>query len=451
MSAWCKYIHLASLLFLFSCNNSSNTTVNQPVEPITEEQNSLYVTNQWEVSNPAEEDFDETMLLEAFDYGMSDGTFTQSVLVVRNEKIAYEEYRGITEQEKQFLITNNTPEDLYKNFDFRDKFSLASSWSVAKSFLSILIGIAIDKGFIDSIDEQASSYIYEWENDDRSLVSIRELLNMRSGLVPICRGENEEPIICQSYTGTGGGLLPFPDVTALCIDRQIADTGVIQPWFSDSITWEEDYFYYINCDTQVLGEILQRAIGGDIETFAEINLFSKIGFDNYWWTDKTSNQLAYCCLDAVPRDFAKFGQLILNYGSWGDEQIVSEIYINEIKSIHPNLVVTERNGSYAYGMQFWTFSFPITQEDGNEFPTYPIYSAIGFDGQYIIIDFEKNMVVIRNSLYHPYITTGERVVNVSGDLLTEFNFPNTLPSSLGFNPNFDTNQFLYKIHKSITD
>jgi hypothetical protein len=61
------------------------------------------------------------------------------------------------------------------------------------------------------------------------------------------------------------------------------------------------------------------------------------------------------------------------------------------------------------------------------------------------------MVVIRNSLYHPYITTGERVVNVSGDLLTEFNFPNTLPSSLGFNPNFDTNQFLYKIHKSITD
>ena len=130
------------------------------------------------------------MLLEAFDYGMSDGTFTQSVLVVRNEKIAHEEYRGITEQEKQFLITNNTPEDLYKNFDFRDKFSLASSWSVAKSFLSILIGIAIDKGFIDSVDEQASSYIYEWENDDRSLVSIRELLTMRSGLVPICIGEN---------------------------------------------------------------------------------------------------------------------------------------------------------------------------------------------------------------------------------------------------------------------
>ena len=100
-------------------------------------------------------------------------------------------------------------------------------------------------------------------------------------------------------------------------------------------------------------------------------------------------------------------------------------------------------------MQFWTFSFPRIQEDGIEFPTYPIYSAIGYDGQYIIIDFEKNMVVIRNSLYHPYIMTGERVINVEGDLITEVNFPNTLPNTMGIATYFDTNQFLYKIHKSI--
>ena len=71
--------------------------------------------------------------------------------------------------------------------------------------------------------------------------------------------------------------------------------------------------------------------------------------------------------------------------------------------------------------------------------------------KYIIIDFEKEMVVIRNSLYHPYIATGERVINISGDLITEVNFPNTLPSTVGVGTNFYTEQFLYKIHKAIID
>ena len=118
---------------------------------------------------------------------MADGSFTQASLVIKNERIVHEEYRGLTEQEKQILIDNNVPEQIYANFDFRDRFSLASSWSVAKSFVSIVIGIAIDDGLIDSIDELASNYIYEWENDERSNITIRDLLNMRSGLVPICR------------------------------------------------------------------------------------------------------------------------------------------------------------------------------------------------------------------------------------------------------------------------
>ena len=198
-----------------------------------------------------------------------------------------------------------------------------------------------------------------------------------------------------------------------------------------------------------MGEILERAIGNDLETYGEVKLFSKIGIDNYWWSDQTNNHTAYCCLDAVPRDFAKFGQLILNYGSWGNEQIVSESYIREVRSIYPNYVVNERDVTWAYGMQFWTFGFPGTQEDGTPFPTYPIYSAIGYDGQYIIIDFEKNMIVIRNSLYHPYITTGERTVNIEGDLITEVNFPNTLPNTVGIEIYFNSQEFLYKVHKSI--
>ena len=135
------------LLLLFSCNNSSDLIPqNEIFQPIQEEENSLYVTNQWELSSPAEENFDEILLQEAFDEGMSDGSFSQSTLVIRNERIIHEEYRGITAQERQTLIDNNVPEQFYNNFDYRDRFSLASSWSVAKSFVSVLIGIAIDDG-----------------------------------------------------------------------------------------------------------------------------------------------------------------------------------------------------------------------------------------------------------------------------------------------------------------
>jgi hypothetical protein len=61
------------------------------------------------------------------------------------------------------------------------------------------------------------------------------------------------------------------------------------------------------------------------------------------------------------------------------------------------------------------------------------------------------MIVIRNSLYHPYITTGERAVSVEGDLFTEVNFPNTLPNTMGIEIYFDSHEFLYKVHKSIIE
>ena len=136
---------------------------------------------------------------------------------------------------------------------------------------------------------------------------------------------------------------------------------------------------------------------------------------------------------------------------WGNEQIVSRSYINKIISIYPTYIPIERGSSYAYGMQFWTFSFPITQPDGTEFPTYPIYSAIGFDGQYVIIDFEQNMVIVRNSLYFPWIKTGERTLSPVGDLMTEVNVPMTLPNAMGIPIYFDRSTFLYEVHKSLLD
>lgn len=460
MSRHFKLLHYSLvLLLLHSCsevtNLSQSSAISDPLPPSTPETNTLYTTMQWETSSPAEEGMDSALLDAAFNNAFADDTFTQAGIVIRNERIVYEQYRGITASEKQILIDQEVPNEIAEEYDFRDEYSLTSSWSVAKSFLSILIGVAIDKGLIPSIESLASDYIYEWENDARAQIKIKDLLNMRSGLEPLCR-DNEDysnpvPIVCTSFPSSGGDLLLVSDITEECINREIADVGVIQPWYTDSSAWEEGYFLYINCDSQVLGKILERAVGNDLETFAEVNLFSKIGFDNYWWSDSTGNHTAYCCLDATARDFAKFGQLVLNFGMWGNEQIVSRSYINKIISIYPTYIPTERGSSYAYGMQFWTFSFPITQPDGTEFPTYPIYSAIGFDGQYVIIDFEQNMVIVRNSLYFPWIKTGERTLSPVGDLMTEVNVPMTLPNTMGIPIYFDRSTFLYEVHKSLLD
>ena len=113
--------------------------------------NSLYTNFQWEKSTPSDEGMDEILLDEAFSFGLQDGTFTQAAVVVRNEKIVFEDYRNIGPSEIQILQENDWSEQLWSNFEFRDSQSLSSSWSVAKSFVSILIGIAIDKGFIESI------------------------------------------------------------------------------------------------------------------------------------------------------------------------------------------------------------------------------------------------------------------------------------------------------------
>lgn len=440
-------------LFIISCSDTNEENNDEIIITPIPQTNSLYTSMQWETSDPLEEGMDPEILETAFINGFSDGSFTQAALVIRNERIVYEEYRGIAEGEKQTLIDGGTPEEIIEKYDYRDEYSLSSSWSVAKSFISILVGIAIDNGFIESIEEPASNYIYEWENDSRQTIRIKDLLDMRSGLVPLCRDNtdysNPLPVVCTSFPSSGGDLTPFPNLSEICINREVAEVGVIQPWYTSEFTWEEGYFLYVNCDTQVLGEILERAIGSDLETFAEVNLFSKIGFDNYWWRDKSNNYTAYCCLDATSRDFAKFGQLILNHGMWGDEKIVSDEYIGKIISIYSDSIPTERDVTYSYGMQFWTFSYPITQPDGEIFPTYPIYSAIGFDGQYIIIDFVEDMVIVRNSLYYPWLTTGDRVISSTGDLFTEVNFPMTLPNTMGIQIYFDRNAFLYQINQAI--
>ncbi|MGB1403236.1 MAG: serine hydrolase domain-containing protein [Porticoccaceae bacterium] len=449
-------------VLLASCGGGGGTSNNSNLLPDLDS-NGPVDNSIWSEASPESVGMDSISLSTAFDEAFIDGTFTQAAVVIKDSKLVYERYRGIMLGEKSALVSelNTDAETLQDRFGSRDKNSLASSWSTAKSFTSVMVAIAIEQGFIESLEESASVYINEWANDERAQITIRNLLDMRSGLPILCADANNPTlVICSNDSANSGGNLTLSDNQMdECIARQMAATGIPQPWYTYGSTYESGYWVYSNCDTMVLGEILFRATGQDLQTYADRHLFSKIGMTAYWWRDNTAsaqvdgNYLAYCCLDATPRDFAKFGQLLLNNGAWNGEQVIPASYIDKIKNIVVDSRVDELTDSLSYGLQFWT-TMPVSQSDGSMYPpANTIYATQGFDGQYIMIDFDRNLVVVRTSLYYPALTENDqRKMNVNAADTSNASYTATLPAAVGASSgtSYNNQALLYKVTQSIT-
>ena len=324
---------------------------------------------------------------EAFEYGMKDGSFTQQITVIENTEILRTNFRSIVDGEIVSL-QNAGQALLIKNFqDVRENNQL-TSWSTGKSFLSIIIGIAQDQGFL-GIDDKASQYLNEWIGDDRENISIRNLLNMRSGLEKF-------------DGGNGGNFFGNDSHLDVCLDAALID--------------EIDYsFDYNNCNSMLLGEIVERATGQNFKSYADTYLFSPLQINATWWTDQAGNYVTYCCVDMTQAEYASFGKMLLNKGNG----IVSEAYINEILNAVGN-----------YNLHFWLIDNTL--------------QTIGFDGQIIAVDFNNNLVILRNSLYHP-ITSGDYVFKVSNEPLDlqQSTGPLTLPEAiLGTGTTFSMSEFM---------
>lgn len=449
---------LTAVLLLTACGGGEGSASSQtPIDNNTPEPNP-YI---WQEATPESVGMDSSLISAAFDNAFADGTYTQAALVIKDNKLVYERYRGILPGEASTMVNSLAADAavVEETYGTRDRYSLASSWSTGKSFTSVLIAIAIEQGYIKSLQQSASDFIVEWADDERSQISIRNLLDMRSGLDLICFNARTGQLgpCSDSGAGTGGSLVFSDNQMTACIDRQMAQRGVFHSWFGN--IYESGYWVYSNCDTMVLGEILFRATGRDLQSYADINLFSKIGMQAYWWRDFDTNAqvdgnyLAYCCIDATPRDFAKFGQLLMNNGIWDDTQVVPSEYIDLIKNIVVDSVVAERyGGTMSYGLKFWTL-LPAIQQDGTIYPpANKLYSTIGFDGQYIIMDFDNNLIVVRNSIYHPSLTiTDERRMKINLGDRENTNHAFTLPGGVGLqtDSSFNVGALLYGITQSI--
>ena len=250
------------------------------------------------------------------DYAFGERQNTQGLVVVRHGSIVFERYA-----------------------EGSDKDSIATSWSTAKSFTSALAGIAIDKGFISSVDASAAEFISDWSEDERANITLKDLLLMSSGLSE--DGDDSTSM----YIGVKDGNDQYNAVDNVLFSINRTVNPERARWLGAGYTWK-----YANADTQILGEIIERSSNQSLFDFADDNLFSKINVTAAWWTDAFSNYMPWCCLDMTSRDFARFGLLYARDGKWGDIQVVPSDYV--IESTVPSIVISE-DLPLGYGYQWW--------------------------------------------------------------------------------------------------
>jgi CubicO group peptidase (beta-lactamase class C family) len=442
------YFYFFLFFILYSCGGGSSGQTQSVAQ--------TQIFN-WEVVSPESQGMSATKVQNALDFASLDGTYTQAVLIIKNGKIIGENYRGIGSQEKLNLInhseTSHTNDSLDSEYGSRNNLSKVTSWSIGKSITSIIFGIAQAQGYFTSgLDVSASIYISEWANDSRSSITIRNLLDMRSGLEPGCfNALTSQWEVCNGTSiSSGGSISSAPNTITGCIDRNLAATGQTHAWYYGGVlNFDSGDFEYSNCDSQVLGEILFRATGKDIKTFGDTYLFSKLGIIADWWRDQASggqangNYLSYCCIDATPRDFAKIALLIINNGIWLGEQIIPSSYIQAIKNITTTSKVEELGSNFSYGLKFWTIvnrdNCGIDQNqkclDNNS-----IHSAIGFDGQYMMMDFTQNLIAIRFSLARMSTAySGQKKMFINYENLENSNFIYSVPALITYPNSLEQN------------
>lgn len=266
-----------------------------------------------------------------------------------------------------FLIFKDDSLLFEKYWGNHNENTISNSFSAAKTLVALLIGIAVEEGKIKNLDEPVGNYIPEFKRDDLSIITIRDLLLMASGLDWTESGKNPLSDNAESYYGS--------DLYGLVTrQKRIGEPGKT--------------FIYQSGNSQLLGFILKKATGMNVSEYCSLKLWSKMGMesDAYWSLDKENgDEKAFCCLYATARDFGKLGKLIAHKGKWGDEQLIPAWYFEEMVSIPEEMNTEDMIKNYQYGLHIWTY----------QGYTSPVYYCRGILGQYIISIPDEDVVIVR--------------------------------------------------------
>ncbi|MEY5049589.1 MAG: hypothetical protein RLZZ175_2948 [Bacteroidota bacterium] len=252
--------------------------------------------------------------------------------------------------------------------------SLSNSFSMGKSVISMLIGVAIKEGKIKSVDEPIKNYLPDFVDKQFDKITIKHLLTMSSGLNWDESYANPFSMTTEAYYGS--------DLWKLMLKlRYKEESG--------------KYFKYLSGDTQLLSFILKKATGKSVSAYFQEKIWEPTGAVNNaeWSLDQAKgNEKAYCCVYSNAKDFARLGSLYLHNGNWKGKQIIDSAYVQA--SITPaNLIDSEtKKPNDFYGYQWWI----IPDYKGQK-----VFYARGILGQSIIVLPKHNIVVVRLGNHKP--------------------------------------------------
>jgi CubicO group peptidase (beta-lactamase class C family) len=286
-------------------------------------------------------------------------TSTQALIVIQDDTILYEGYSSGAARD-----------------------SIVTSFSVAKSFGSALIGIAIAEGYIGSVHDPITDYLPELLERDPAFegITIQDLLRMSSGIkyreVTFFNGDNTKTYY-------------YPDLRQLALE----DTFIIdQPG---------EYFLYNNYHPLLLGMILERATGVPVAEYLEQKIWRAIGteFAGSWSLDERGFEKMESGINARAIDFAKFGRLYLNNGSWEGVQVVPEDWVSESIQENPDFQDPAYHGEdfgrkineAAEGGYYGYMWYGLHRDDGPD-----DFFAEGNHGQIIYVSPQANLILVRN-------------------------------------------------------
>jgi CubicO group peptidase (beta-lactamase class C family) len=294
-------------------------------------------TKDWSTSTPAEQGMDQAMLEKMLVHIDETSLDMHGLLVIRHGSIVLEKYYAGHDRNEQHQI-----------------------YSVTKSVTSTLYGIAVNQGKLKGVDIPVKDFfpLDTYDNPDprKEMMTMENLLTMSSGLDWV-QGEPSR-MRMQMSDDWVKYVLSLP---------QVAQPGKV--------------FTYSDGCSQVILQVVEKAVGKDVVEFAKENLFQPLGIRDFTWERNSKGEaIAAWGLSLTGRDMAKLGYLFLHNGEWDGKQVISRAWVE--KATGNRMKTGDNFKNLGYGYQWWIY------------PTHHVYLAIGYDCQTIFVLPDLDMVVV---------------------------------------------------------
>ena len=260
------------------------------------------------------------------------------------------------------------------NYDRKDS-DRFQSFSMAKTLVSMLMGIALYEGKIKSIDQKAEEFVPELKGQPYGETSLRHLLTMSSGVQfrEDYDGKDDVSVLARKTVGRQG---PGGVDSVSTFTTRTRPAG--------------QKFYYASAETQVLGLVLRAATGRNLSEYLEEKIWQPMGAeaDATWLIDAGGHETGYMGINATLRDWGRLGVLLANYGAIDGKQLIPAAWVKaathaESAHLRPG-VATFRNG---YGYQTW-----IIDNEGK-------FALLGVRGQGVLIDPVTKVVIVNTAVH----------------------------------------------------